>query len=176
MKKFVAGLIVGAFLIFSFQVAAESISKVGKRIDSEIKVELNGAPVGQAIVTEGKSYAPVRDIANAIGAKIKVSKEVIQLDIPLSDDFLTEKIRSLEAEENYIQVRIENLSNSIIRGNQILAEEEARLSEARESSKAAIQERINNLKSGRKKSEDEITQLQTRLAEIEQELAALETQ
>lgn len=70
MKKFVSGLLVGALLMFSSQAFGEGISYLGKKIDGQVTVQVNGQAIGEAIVVQGKSFAPVRDIVNSFGGTV----------------------------------------------------------------------------------------------------------
>lgn len=86
MKKFAIGIVVGAVLMFSGQAFADSISLIGKKVGSEATVILNDIQLSDAIIVDSKSYAPVRDIAEAFGASVdfetatKEKKAVIRLD------------------------------------------------------------------------------------------------
>lgn len=81
MKKFISGVIVGA-LIFGALPGAFAASKsfVGKTIKSELSVYFNGKKLeDSAIVTEGKSYLPVRKVAELSGLTLELKGSDIYL-------------------------------------------------------------------------------------------------
>lgn len=71
MKKYVAVFLAGALLMLSTQVIADTVSQIGKKVDSEAEVIVNGEKVSNAIIIKGKSYVPGRDVAEALGAKVE---------------------------------------------------------------------------------------------------------
>lgn len=80
MKKIVAGFLAGAlFTIGAGAFADEIQSLVGKKIQGETAVLVNGKSIDKAIVVEGKSYAPVRSIGEAAGMKVQYGNEGIVL-------------------------------------------------------------------------------------------------
>lgn len=80
MKKIVAGFLAGAlFTLGTTSFAAEIKSLVGKKIQSEVTVTANGKQLDNAVVVDGKSYAPVRAIAQAAGMEVEFGKEGIVL-------------------------------------------------------------------------------------------------
>lgn len=98
MRKFVIGLIAGAFLMFSAQAFGESVSLVGKKIAGEAAVVVDGNQIGTAIIVEGRSYAPVRVVGEAAGyevgyvagsvtmdSKVKETAGNLSEQIPISD-------------------------------------------------------------------------------------------
>jgi len=79
-KTVVVSFLAGCLLMVSAQAFGSGISLLGKKVDGEAKVLLNGKSVGQAVVIEGKSYIPVRDITNGFGGKVdSVQGGVIKL-------------------------------------------------------------------------------------------------
>ncbi|WP_339297567.1 hypothetical protein MKY92_21675 [Paenibacillus sp. FSL R5-0623] len=59
----IAGFLAGAVFLLSATAFANDIkSLVGKKIQGEAVVELNGQALDTAIIVDGKSYAPVRAI------------------------------------------------------------------------------------------------------------------
>lgn len=80
MKRVIVAFVAGALVVASGQAFADSISKIGKKVDSEATVVFNGESIGTAVILEGKSYAPLRDVANSIGAKIAYQKGTININ------------------------------------------------------------------------------------------------
>lgn len=71
MKKFVMGLIIGAVLMVSSQAFGAGISFVGKKVDGQTPVTINGENIGDAIVIQGKSFVPVREITQGFGGTVE---------------------------------------------------------------------------------------------------------
>lgn len=79
MKKFVSGLLVGFLLALPAFAAAEQFSMVGKKVQVEYPVFIDGEqlPVN-AIAIDGTSYAPLRVVGEAIGYDVSFkNKKVI---------------------------------------------------------------------------------------------------
>lgn len=81
MKKYVAVFLAGAVFVLSASAFADDIkSLVGKKIQGEAVVELNGQALDTAIIVDGKSYAPVRVIGEAAGYDVSMQNKKIILD------------------------------------------------------------------------------------------------
>lgn len=86
MKKYVAGFLAGAVFTLSAAAFADDIkSLVGKKIQGETVVELNGQALDTAIIVDGKSYAPVRSIGEAAGYDVSMQNKKIILDEKVSN-------------------------------------------------------------------------------------------
>jgi len=71
MKKAVASFVAGVLLTIGATTFADGIeSLIGKRVEGETVVTVDGASIGSAIIVDGKSYAPVRSIAEASGLSV----------------------------------------------------------------------------------------------------------
>ncbi|KAG3046004.1 hypothetical protein PC121_g20946 [Phytophthora cactorum] len=80
MKKYIAGFLAGAVFVLSATAFADDIkSLVGKKIQGEAVVELNGQALDTAIIVDGKSYAPVRVIGEAAGYDVSMQNKKIIL-------------------------------------------------------------------------------------------------
>ncbi|WP_134904481.1 hypothetical protein [Paenibacillus polymyxa] len=122
MKKYVAGFLAGAlFTIGATSFADEIQSLVGKKIQGETAVSVNGKSIDKAIVVEGKSYAPVRSIGEAAGMKVQFGKEGIALsDEPTKeikpDPVTTEPISETKETKTIneeVPVKLDQLNASI---------------------------------------------------------------
>ena len=112
MKKFVLGVLCGAFLFGGTSVLAESTSLVGKKIEKEIPVHYNGEPlVAKAIVVEGTSYLPVRTIGNTLGADIKYRDGAVYVE--KANDY--EAIKKQVMNDIKREMRIEELRDEIVK-------------------------------------------------------------
>lgn len=76
MKRFITGLVLGLCIAMPITVIADSM--VGKRIETEVAIKLDGEylPIN-AIGLEGRTYAPVRAFAEALGKEVDWDGEVI---------------------------------------------------------------------------------------------------
>lgn len=74
MKKFIVGVIVGALFMVSAQAFGDGVNFVGKKVAKESIVKVNGEEAGKAIIVDNKSFVPVRDISDKIGAAISIEK------------------------------------------------------------------------------------------------------
>ncbi|WP_138756538.1 hypothetical protein [Paenibacillus sinopodophylli] len=175
MKKVVIAFVAGALLMASGQVIADSVSKIGKKIDGEAKVVLNNKPLSNAVISEGKSYAPVRDIAEALGATTSYSKGVIVIETKLSNDGLVEKLRSLNAEKAYVQKKISETEASIheIKTVTIPFREERGIDTATGELRPDSLVVINELKESVAKAEIELIELKSKLVDINNQLNEL---
>lgn len=81
MKKVVAAFLAGALMMVSVQAFGSSISQIGKKIQTEYTVTVDGQKLTvPAIAVDGKSYAPVRAIGEAAGYDVQVSGKSISLN------------------------------------------------------------------------------------------------
>jgi hypothetical protein len=96
MRKLLISLCAGVLLLGGTIVAADTISMVGKRVQAEATVTVNGEIISSAIIIDGKSYAPVRDIIEAVGAGVTYTKG----EVRVTDEtrILTTRLRSVEAQ------------------------------------------------------------------------------
>lgn len=91
MKKVVSAFLAGALMMVSVQAFGDSISQIGKKIQTEYTVTVDGQQLTvPAIAVDGKSYAPVRAIGEAAGYDIAVTGKYITLTTketaPVSDN------------------------------------------------------------------------------------------
>lgn len=145
MKKFVVGVIVGALLAFSPQVYSAAVNMVGKKVDGELEVKLNGKSIGKAAVIEGKSLLPVRAIADEMGLDIKVDKK----EVTITSDGRSKEI----ADEVKRQIE------AIKAGEEIdsLQKEQQKIIEQLAADKAKVDESAANVQKAKEKYEDIIS-------------------
>lgn len=79
MRKYIIGAIAGALFVLAGQVAADSISLVGKKVQGEAVVKVDGIPLEvKGLIVDGLTNVPARAFANASGFDIKFeNKEVL---------------------------------------------------------------------------------------------------
>ena len=80
MKRFVSGLLIGFLLAIPTYAIAEQTSMIGKTIESEYPVIIDGKVLEvPAIVVDGRSFAPVRAIGEAVGLDVSFENQTITL-------------------------------------------------------------------------------------------------
>ena len=80
MKKFVSGLLIGFLLAIPTYAIAEQTSMIGKTIESEYPVIIDGKELEvPAIVVDGRSFAPVRAIGEAMGLNVSFENQTVIL-------------------------------------------------------------------------------------------------
>ncbi|WP_211749929.1 hypothetical protein [Paenibacillus sp. Marseille-Q4541] len=84
MKKMVAAFIAGALMMVSVQAFGSGVNLIGKKIDGQADLKIDGKVVGQTIIVQGKSYAPVREIADGVGGTAKYNKSggAVEMSLP----------------------------------------------------------------------------------------------
>lgn len=118
MKKYLIGFMAGVLLMFSTSVLAEGISKIGKRIEAEFSVQLDGEELPfKAIALEGTSYAPVRSVAEALGLEVDFVDKVVVLNSkqPKEADLVKELKEELRDVSNL--AADESLKLSLLKSN-----------------------------------------------------------
>jgi Copper amine oxidase N-terminal domain. len=78
MRKYIIGALVGAALTFSATSYGAEISKIGKKVQGEYIVVVDGATLSQkAVGVDGSTYAPLRSIGEELGYDVTfVNKQV----------------------------------------------------------------------------------------------------
>jgi len=77
------GAAIGVALTLSASAAADGISNlIGKKVQSEATVTLDGKKIDTAIVIDNKSYAPIRSISEASGKKVSYEGGEVRLETP----------------------------------------------------------------------------------------------
>lgn len=78
MRKFVIGLICGAVLMFSGQALAGTISNIGKKIQGEYAIVVDGKKLEtKAIAVNGTTYTPNRSLADAVGYDVAFTDQTV---------------------------------------------------------------------------------------------------
>lgn len=177
MKKVVIAFVAGALLMASGQVLADSVSKIGKKIDGEAKVVINGKQLSNAVISEGKSYAPVRDIAEALGASASYTKGVITIQPNFVDDAETlrlEKLASLNQKKTILVSEKDRLTNAIKSLKESNVEAQTEMDKiAQDWAKMSYQNTIANNNAGIATNEKRIAEITVEVATIDAEIASL---
>ncbi len=180
MKKYVIGFVIGALLMFSGQALANTVSRVGLKVGSEATVILNGNQLPDAIIVDSKSYAPVKDIADAFGADVKYEpaskgkKAVITLVGDIKQHPTDLQLMILQKEktelEDELVVRVRSAENA----EKDIKENQEKLDALKnEWEKPVYINKIETSKISKEESEARIKEINERLTEINKELEKL---
>jgi hypothetical protein len=122
MKKYVAGFVVGALFTVSATAFADEIKTlVGKKIQGETVIELNGQVLDTAIIVDGKSYAPTRSIGEAAGFDVNMKdKKVILSETTTITSPDPQDVSGSSGKENNVE-DIEKLKNRITAQEEIVS-------------------------------------------------------
>lgn len=173
MKRFVMGFICAALIFGGTSVLADSISFVGKTIDSEIPVYYNEEPlVAKAIAVEGMSYLPVRTVGNTLGAKIEYRDGAIFMEKTDDYEAIKQQVMNdikLEMQKEEIRKEITKLQTAIENGRKQISELEIDIAR----NEGAVKDTLVQLKAT---VETIIQQQEAKIKELEAQLAELEGQ
>lgn len=166
MKKFIMGLIVG--LCIGLPISTMADSMIGKRIETEVPIKLDGEylPIN-AIGLEGRTYAPVRALAEALGKEVDWDGEVIIK----SPDKLEESKQGGDRQVNEQQDN-EEVNNRIEMLKSLIDGNKGAIEIYKETIK--MNERIGTPKEANENLERTIKQLEEEIERYQQELAELE--
>lgn len=115
MKKYVAGFLAGALFMLSAAAFASDIpSLVGKKIQGQTVIKLEGQELDTAIIVDGKSYSPTRSIGEAAGFDVSMQDKEIILNKKTSQTASTPgKEQSVEDQKVKLNDRITNQKDRI---------------------------------------------------------------
>src|SRR5690606_1064845 len=120
MRKYLIGFVVGLLVFVGTTALADEISNVGKKIEVEVPVVLNGEELlVKAVAFEGTSYLPVRAVAESLGLEVDYKDGVIYLEGGSVQNVAEEVKRLLRIEEVEKEIAryeeaIKNLENEIV--------------------------------------------------------------
>ena len=176
MKKFIAGVVVGAVIASALPAYGAVTSLVGKKVAGESIVELNGETVGTAIIVDNKSYLPVRDTAEAFDATVTPSSGVISLTTTLTNDAVESELNTLRGNKLAIEKKIEKLQTSIESLEEvIIPRNEKWLAESKtDASRAQNQKVLDDSKQALADQKQQLADLQAQLEQINARIAELE--
>lgn len=121
MKKFgylALGVVIGAALTVSSSVFGASLGLIGKKIQGEAVVMVNGGQIDSAIIVDGKSYAPVRSIGAAAG-----------YDIGFEPGKITLKSKGANSNMYNAGTRLDNINTGINKAKRDIAQNQIRYDE-----------------------------------------------
>jgi predicted RNase H-like nuclease (RuvC/YqgF family) len=163
VKKFITGIIVGALLMIGTQSFAAGIGYIGKKVSSETTVKVNGEEAGKAVIIDGKSFLPVRDISSKIGATISFDKDgsiALTTENPIKKEI--EKVKN----------EIDNTENRILNLESSISDFEVTIKAIEEDGYKAFAESISKdaLMKNLDKQKQKLTELQNELKELQAKL------
>lgn len=156
MKKWgylLSGILIGAVVATSGSAAAAQIkSLVGQKVTAELTVVVNGTELpNKAPVINGVTNAPVRAITDALGANLALEGKVISIT--------TESVNSTEVEPNTSTSSPTNEGSKYSRMTK----------EHLEAEKINLENRIENLNSGKQQLLDSIERVKQKNSSITDE-------
>lgn len=159
-------MLIGAALTLSFNVSAAVESIIGKQVQGEVAVKLNGAELSnKAAIVDGTSYLPVRSIGESLGLNVDFKNNEVVLDQkPKEAPKVTETVTQTPQDPVKPKRTIEQLDGMIQELNINIWTMKAGIE-----SKKEDDARVPEYKERLKKYEAD-------LAELEKEKAALEQQ
>lgn len=174
MKKVLLGFIVGVIFATAGTSFADQLSNIGKKVEGEAKVMMNGNEVSDAVIIDSKSYAPVRDIAESFGADVGYDQGVITIDT-LNKEKTSDEIANINAEikgREGLRFNIEKKMAEIQKEIDNMTSEDGLLSRI-EHLQEAEPNRSENI---RKDREDKIAYLKSSIDEKKEKLVDLQAQ
>jgi len=116
MKKVLSILLV-ASMLGGTAVFASGSSLIGQKVQSEVVVKLDGETLGNAVIVNKTTYAPVRLIAEATGLEVGyVPGEVTlvsEAEVAKTPDELTKEKRQLTARAEFLNSAISDAEYSL---------------------------------------------------------------
>ncbi|MEK3875175.1 hypothetical protein [Paenibacillus sp. FSL M7-0420] len=170
MKKYIVGFLVGAIFTVSTTAFADDIkSLVGKAIQGEAPVIVDGQQLDTAIIVDGKSYAPVRVIGEAAGYSVSVDGKKVILKSEVKDTMKTtsenlDKPRTLED----VMTVITRTQEKIERYKEAIQLYELNVSASKtEEARANNQQMLDSYKKQLAEAEQKLVDLEKQKAELE---------
>lgn len=183
MKKYMIGFLAGALFMVAGQSFAGSTSFVGKKIESEIPVTVDGKVVDKAIVLQGKSFVPVRSVTVAMGGEVAaVSKGGIELKtgIDLSNvEDKAYKLKVLNAAKDPLVKELEQYKSALPNLEKDLARAETDLERAKTAYPDMLpsyQRDVDSAKASIQQNKDKQAELQGKIDALDQQIAEVEAQ
>lgn len=162
-KQLIIGIVIGAVLMFSGQVMADSISKVGKKVQAEYVVKVDGLSLEtKGLSIDGQTTVPARALADAVGYSVAFkNKEVI-----LTKKEQEEGPKMIELEKRKLQDELNGVLGSIEDMEFFIRIGEEQLTI----------EGIHSTEEVRKNAEKQLADYKTKLAELQKQKTELEAQ
>lgn len=171
-SRLIVGIIIGVALSVSSTALAETFSVVGKKIEGEFPVTVNGTKLTtNAGVIEGTSYLPVRVISESLGLTVSFdSKEGIALK---SDESTVTPAEAPSATAIMINSELEALRSRITSINKEIESYKSKLDKEKSLEKpdsqsiSILEQIISECEKAIATKEAQITELEARLKELQ---------
>ncbi|MFF2015013.1 hypothetical protein [Paenibacillus sp. NPDC058177] len=128
MKKSIITLVVACILVTGTSAVAATSSMVGKSVAKEVTIKKNGvSSAKKAIIIDGVTYAPVRDIAESAGYTVSYKGDVVELESVLkigeepsaaSNDAVKVEISTLKEKIEWYKKNIESRQTNSLKPDQ----------------------------------------------------------
>jgi len=184
MRKYLIGFLAGILVATAGVAAADTISLVGKKIQSEAIVTLDGEEIGKAIITDGTSFAPLRIVAEAVGVGVEWEKGVVKMETqansPKTEKQLQTTLESLERQLESAN-KIKGVYESVVQNSHERIDKwKNTLSNlATDASEQVILDytnRVADAEASLNEAELQLAAQQAKVAEIEQEIIYVKVQ
>ena len=170
MKKVIIASLV-FLMIGAAAVYAESTSLIGRKVQSEAVVTLDGERLGSVIIIDGVSYAPVRVIAEASGLNAGYKKGEVMLTTNTVNTASTAEnkdVDSLTKEKRQLTLRADFLTDAIASTEYSLAKHRATLDTVDQPDVDFYVELITQIERENVAYTKELAKINERLAEIDE--------
>lgn len=171
MKKVIIASLLFTLMMGTAVIYAETTSLIGRKVQSEVVVTLDGENIGSVIIIDGVSYAPVRVIAEASGLKAGYAKGAVSLTTiseetsvvsePVDTEKLKKEKRRQEIEVETLRRYIQDMNDSVIHYNSVIEKTDGEIAD---NFRITRDEIIAN----RDRYEGELAEALARIAEIDE--------
>jgi len=186
MKKVISGIVIGALLFGAIPAIAATTSMIGKKVSQEVVIIRDGVKSTKpAIIIDGVTYAPVREVAESVGYSVAYKEGVVTLTSeaapPLIADTTSENsdLGTLLNERSSLGTKIISLNTDITILDQTIASLESSLADKKAENlinDAMWLNGIEIIEGKLTKQRDARSAKQAELVVLEPQLATLETQ
>lgn len=170
MKKYIVGFLVGTIFAMSATAFADDIqSLVGKKVQAESTVEVNGKTL-TTVVVEGKNYAPVRSIGEAAGYDVIVDGKKVILNSEVKTVDGVNALLNPSPTKEQIELALKMAQEKVERYAKAVETYEINLQKysETEAKKNSNQLLLDAYKKDLADAQTKVTELQAKLAELEQ--------
>jgi len=184
MRKYLIGFIAGVLVATASVAAADTISLVGKKVQSEAIVTLDGEAIGTALIIDGTSYPPLRVVAEAVGVGVGYEKGVVKLQTqnekPMSLSYWEGRLEDLNGSLEIAKKLVETAEGRVEKGKLAIEKWQNTLdslpADASDVTKNEYTTRITNGQIEQLELEADLQARKDRVAEIEQEIIYVKVQ
>lgn len=191
---FLTGILFGIVISFAPELQASSSKLLGSKIGNVLQVELDGKNIGEGGVIGGTTYVPLRSVASNLDVEVvRVTKnEVVLSSGPDVTDVNMDKINA-QRDAIISEIRILNVAaekaRSIVEGKDETVKYVTRLEKNLEGMKKfvsiedsgysqsdvdSIEKQIQDIQDSIKDAETNLPLYESKIADLEAQLAALE--